>query len=471
MNKLFFHLLLFGFLFSSSFNSNSQSVNSLAENSYDLSIKRFSEALRIRTISSDDPSVFDSSAFRQMKNFLEKSFPFVHANLERTCINEFGYIYRWEGIDKNKDPLVLLAHQDVVPVEEAAEKLWTYPAFSGAIKNDTVWGRGAVDDKGTLIAILEAAENLLQNNQHPLRTVYFCFGHDEETSGHYGAESIAKWFSDRNIHPFLVLDEGLEIIHKNYIPLKTPVALIGVGEKGYATFEVTSRIEGGHSAAPKRETAITILSDALKKVNDDPMPAVLINTVNLFLTSIKNELPGKMRFAISNLWLFKKKLLKEMAKNNGTNSLIRTTIVTTMINSGVKDNVIPSFATATINCRILPGETVEEVENFLTRQINDERIFIKRTSACWNPPPMTSTESGAYKLIDSLTKKIFPQVVTAPLFVVGTTDARFFRSLSEGVINFIPVFDSKGMHGVDERRSINDYLNLIFFFEQLMLCN
>lgn len=406
-----------------------------------------------------------------MKSFLEKSFPFVHANLERICINEFGYIYRWEGIDKNKDPLVLLAHQDVVPVEEAAQKLWTYPAFSGTIKNDTVWGRGAVDDKGTMIAIMEAAENLLQHNQHPLRTVYFCFGHDEETSGHFGAESIAKWFSDQNIHPFLVLDEGLEIIHKNYIPLKTPVALIGVGEKGYATFEVTSRIEGGHSAAPERETAITILNDALKRINDNPMPATLINTARLFLKGIKNELPGKMRLAISNLWLFKKKLLKEMAKNNGTNSLIRTTIVTTMINSGVKDNVIPSFATATINCRILPGETVDEVENFLARQINDERIVIKRTSACWDPPPMTSTGSIAYKLIDSLTQNVFPQVITAPLFVVGTTDARFFRSISEGVINFIPVFDSKGMHGVDERRSIKDYLNLISFFEQLILCN
>jgi carboxypeptidase PM20D1 len=430
--------------------------------------KRFSEALKIKTISNDEFTPFDTTAFLQLKSLMEKSFPLVHKNLKRFIINDFGYIYQWDGKNKTIDPYVFLAHQDVVPVEEAAVDSWTYPAFSGTIAKDTIWGRGAVDDKGTLMAILEAAEKLLGENIIPERTVYFCFGHDEETSGRLGAGSIVKWFKEKEIRPALVLDEGLEIIHKNYISFQKPVALIGVGEKGYASFEITATKPGGHSAAPENETAINILVNALKRINDNPMPARLTYPIKEFLQQIKYQLPGKMRFAISNLWLFKKKLLREMSKNNGTNSLIRTTMVTTILKSGMKDNVIPSFATATINCRIIPGETVADVETYLLKQIGDDRITLKKVGDYWDAAPQTSIGSQSYKTIDSLVKKMMPDVLTAPLFVVGTTDARYFRSISDGVINFIPVIDSKGMHGIDERRSLKDYFNLIHFFQQLM---
>ncbi|MCB0777808.1 MAG: M20/M25/M40 family metallo-hydrolase [Chitinophagaceae bacterium] len=463
------HTILLCFHLLASIGSYSQSNIQKWDHSNEDALARLSGALKIKTISSSSPADFDSASFIQLRIFLENNFPMVHTVLERFEVNRFGYIYKWAGVDKDLAPYVLMAHQDVVPAEDAATADWKYPPFSGTVAEDTIWGRGVVDNKGTMIAILEAAEHLLGQNKKPDRTIYFCFGHDEETSGHLGAESIVNWFEQREIRPALVLDEGLEIIHKNYIPLSTPVALIGIGEKGYATFEAVANIEGGHSAAPHNETAIDILIAALDRVHDHPMPAKLIPATNTFLQKIKHLLPGKMRFGINNLWLFKKKLLKEMGKNNGTNSLIRTTIVTTMINSGVKDNVIPSFAKATINCRILPGQTVNEVEQHLKVQINDDRITLVRTEDCWDPPPATDMHGFAYKKIDSLVSEMFPDAVSAPLFVVGTTDARYFRKISDGVINFLPVTDSKGMHGVNEARAINDYFKLSLFFEKLMM--
>lgn len=469
MKIILLHTLVVCFHLMTSNNLYSQSEKRQWDYNNEDALARISGALKIKTISSSNPADFDSTSYIQLRIFLEQNFPLVHSEIERFDINHFAYIYKWEGLDKKLAPYVLMAHQDVVPAEEAATADWKYPPFAGAIANDTIWGRGVVDDKGTMIAILEAAERLLGQKSRPERTIYLCFGHDEETSGHFGAESMVNWFEQRNIKPALVLDEGLEIIYKNYIPLNTPVALIGIGEKGYATFEAVANIEGGHSAAPYNETAIDILVAALDRVHDHPMPAKLIPATNTFLQKIKHLLPGKMRFGINNLWLFQKKLLKEMGKNNGTNSLIRTTIVTTMINSGVKDNVIPSFAKATINCRILPGQTVSEAEQHLKDQINDNRITLTRTEDCWDPPPATDRHGFAYKKVDSLVREIFPEAISAPLFVVGTTDARYFRKISDGVINFLPVTDSKGMHGVNEARAIQDYFKLILFFEKLMM--
>src|SRR4030095_8794264 len=164
----------------------------------------------------------DSAVFRDFGSFLTRSYPLVHQNLERTVINQFSYIYKWQGKNSSIEPYILMAHLDVVPVEDS-DSNWTKLAFSGSGIKDTIWGRGTVDDKGSLISIMEAAEQLLAQRFTPERTIYFCFGHDEEAGGMNGGGQIAEWFKEKQIRAELVLDEGLEIIEKNYASLKRPL--------------------------------------------------------------------------------------------------------------------------------------------------------------------------------------------------------------------------------------------------------
>jgi carboxypeptidase PM20D1 len=432
----------------------------------DRSVDHLSEAIRIKTISYEDRLV-NREAFVEFRRMLEKNYPLVHRHLQRVIINEFSYIYKWQGSDSSLPPYIFLAHQDVVPIENEAIEKWSVPPFSGRIQNDSVWGRGAADDKVALIGLMEATESLLQDNFRPRETIYLCFGHDEEISGG-GAEAMAAWFKEKNIHAELVLDEGMEVIQKNYFDLKDPIALIGVGEKGYASLELVVEKPGGHSSAPEQETAIDILTSALVRLHDHPSPAHLTQPITAFLHRTKKFMPGTVRFAINYQWLFKKKILKELSKNNGTNAAIRTTIVTTIVSSGMKDNVIPAMAKATVNCRILPGETVSQAEEFIRKTIHDDRVRIQCIGKCWDPSPITSTNSAAFKKIESLVPAYFPGAIITPMFVIGATDSRHFRAISDGVINFNPLIDSKGLHGIDERMSIKDFKRMIAFYADLM---
>ncbi len=430
-----------------------------------------SKAIQFKTISFNDPGQTDVNAFLGFRQFLEKTYPLVHLHLHRTIINDLSYIYEWKGKDSSLSPYVLMAHQDVVPVEDESLSEWTADPFAGTIRNDTIFGRGAVDDKCSLIGIMEAAETLLSQGFQPDRTIYFCFGQDEEVSGTKGAKAIVEWFRQRNIHPELVLDEGLEVIEKKITLFKKPVALIGVAEKGYASFTLTVEKPGGHSAAPEKETAINILSIALVKLNAHPPPAKLIPPIKSFLKRVRSIAPSNMRMAINNLWLFKKVLLKKMGDNNGTNAIIRTTIVPTIIKGGMKDNVIPAVANATVNCRILPGETIEQTEQFIKNEINDSRVKINLQKDNHESSSFTDVKGNAFKKIESLANQFFPRAVEVPMIVIGYTDSRYFRSISNGVINFEPVVDSDGQHGANERRSIVEFKKMIQFYEALMLNN
>ena len=425
------------------------------------------EAISYPTIAYAD-RLSDSAVFRDFGSFLTISYPLIRQNLERTVINQFSYIYKWQGTNSSLEPYILMAHLDVVPVEDS-DSSWTKLAFSGSVIKDTIWGRGTVDDKGSLISIMEAAEQLLAQRFTPERTIYFCFGHDEEAGGTNGGKQIMEWFKERKIRAELVLDEGLEIIEKNYASLKRPLALIGVGEKGYASFELSVNKAGGHSATPEKETAIDILNKALTRLHHKPMKARLTPTINVFFKRVKPYLPSPLRFAISNLWFFKKKFIRKMEGNMGTNAAIRTTIVPTIMNSGVKDNVIPTVARATLNCRILPGETIEDVEAHIRKHLHDDRVQIKPYPNIWNPSdPLTSTTHPSFLKIESLVKQLVPEAVTAPMIVLGATDSRYFRSISNGVINFLPVIDSQGFHGINEHRTTKDLERLIVFYSLLM---
>lgn len=428
-----------------------------------------SQAIQIKTVSFGDTLPIDTTEFLKFRVFLETTYPTVHQKLPRQIFSEFSYVYTWKGKDTTLKPYVIMAHMDVVPVEAIAEKHWTVPSFSGMIKGDTIWGRGAVDDKASAISIFEAAEQLLRENFQPERTIYLCFGHDEEIAGKRGAAKISAWFKEQNIHPELVLDEGGQVDREHFKELNRPVAVIGVGEKGYVNIDLTVEIPGGHSSMPFPETAIDVLNKAIVKIRSQQMPAKITPPIQeLFLrTGPGGALLNRM--ALSNQWLFKSMLITELEKNRQTNALIHTTLVPTIVKAGIKDNVIPSVAKATFNSRILTGETSDDVVNFVKKIVNDERVTVKKqTISLMEPSALTSSEHPMFKKVEAITYKIVPDVIVSPYLMVGATDSRYFRPFSDAVVNFAPMTDAKGFHGIDERIPITDLKRMIFYYKMLM---
>jgi carboxypeptidase PM20D1 len=212
-------------------------------------IRHFQQAIAFRTISNADPALFDSAQFLGFHKFLETAYPNVHSKFTREKVAGYSLLYKWEGRNPDLNPIILMAHQDVVPIEEATKGIWTVDPFGGEVKENFIWGRGTADDKINLVSMLESSEKLLNENFRPERTIYFSFGHDEELGGR-GAKAIASLLKSRNIKADLVLDEGTYITREKVPGMTRPVALIGTSEKGFLSVELTVEIKGGHSRFP-----------------------------------------------------------------------------------------------------------------------------------------------------------------------------------------------------------------------------
>ncbi len=428
-----------------------------------------SSAIQIKTVSFGDTLPVDTVEFRKFKAFLETTYPTVHQKLQRQVFSEFSYVFTWKGKDTTLKPYVIMGHMDVVPVEPVAEKNWLVPSFSGMIKDDTIWGRGAVDDKASVIAILEAAEQLLKENFQPERTIYLCFGHDEEIAGKRGAAKISAWFKEQKIEPELVVDEGGQVDTEHFKELKRPVAVIGVGEKGYVNIDLTVEKPGGHSSMPQQETAIDILNKAIMHIREHQIPANIPAPIQELFTRIGPGGSFINRMALSNQWLFKGMLIAQLEKTKETNALIHTTLVPTIVKAGIKDNVIPSVAKATFNSRILPGESSDDVVNFVIKAINDERVTVKKqTISLMEPSAMTSSDHPMFKRMEDITYKTVPAAIVSPYLMIGATDSRYFRPFSSAVLNFAPMTDAKGFHGINERIPISDLKRMVFYYRLMM---
>ncbi len=448
-------------------NNNQQLVtlDSLPQNA----IEHMSAAIQLKTETPNDDYQFDTATFMQYRKFIEVSYPLIHKSLHRTIVDSFNYIYEWKGTDTSILPMVLMAHYDVVPVEESAVRLWHAKPYGGEIKENYIWGRGVLDDKSSMISILEATEAQLQKGFQPKQTILLCFGADEESSGK-GATAVVKYFKDQHKRFDLVVDEGGEISTEDNQSIKAPIAAIGVGEKGYVTLVLTAQKAGGHSSIPANHTAIDILSRAITKVNDNPIPTKLTTPIKAYLKSISAYNDNFFeKMALSNLWLFESRIVKSLSEQPTSNALIRTTLVPTVFNSGVRDNVIPTFATAYINSRILPGQSSKDVFDYVQKVIDDTNIKITYyKNYMTEPSPTTDVNSKYYKRVEKVVRSVVKDVVVAPMLMVGATDSRNYREVSDGVVNFTPLTDAKGYHGIDERMLISDFQKCFNFYTLLI---
>jgi carboxypeptidase PM20D1 len=434
--------------------------------------EHLSSAVRFQTISRDLAPDVDRGEFLRLHAFLKEVFPHVHAILTREVVNGYTLLYAWPGEDPTLRPIVLMAHQDVVPIAPGSESQWHAGPFSGEIRDGYIWGRGAWDDKGNLMSILEAVESLIAAGFKPRRTIYLAFGHDEENGGAEGATAIASLFKLRGVRPEFVLDEGMFIADGIMPGLDPPVALIGIAEKGSATLKLTTTAPPGHSSMPDSRTAIGSLATALERVEHAPYPAAVGGVAGDMLRVIAPEMHGLNRLALSNLWLLEPLVRGQLAAAPSTNALLRTTAAITVIRGGDKENVLPGTAEAWVNFRLLPGDTVRGVVEHVRRAVDDGRVGIEVLPQSSEASPVASQTSDGYGLISRTVRELFPGVVVAPGLMIGGTDSRHMVGVAENVYRFSPVRaraeDLSRFHGTDERISVENYVEMIRFYETLI---
>jgi carboxypeptidase PM20D1 len=434
-----------------------------------LAARHLAEAIRFRTVSHQDPITNDWAEWDRFDAWLTATYPAAHAVMTREIAAGHTLVYAWPGADRTLAPVVLMAHHDVVPVTEGTEGDWKHPPFEGVVAEDAVWGRGSVDDKGSLIAIFEAVEALANSGFRPRRTVIVLSGHDEEAGG-AGVRAVAASWRSRSLAPLFALDEGLAVVSD--LPLLgRPVALVGVAEKGYATLRITAPAKGGHSSAPPPETGVEVLAKAVLAVASRPFPMRFSGPAADMIRTLAPEAGLGVHVAVANTWLLEPLLIAKISATPAGAASLHTTIAPTMLRGSPKENVLPQDATAWINYRIAPQDTAAQV--MARAETATRRLDVKLAweGPAYDPSPVSSTDSDAYRVIGALASD-GGRVPVAPGLVTATTDSRYLAGIAQQVYRFQPIVaslrDFEMIHGTNEHLTLDNLRRMTDFYSRLI---
>ena len=433
-------------------------------------LEHLAHAVQMDTTVHTDRTLNDPAAMHAMHVFIADTYPHLGEQCIRQVINGQSLLYTWEGADPAAAPIVLMAHMDVVPVEPGTHDDWTVAPFSGAIVDGHLWGRGSLDDKGPLVAILEAVEHLLVDGFVPARTIHLAFGHDEEIGGAEGGRLIADALDERGVRPWFVLDEGGGVVDDLPMMSALPVALVKTTEKGWLSITLTATGEGGHSSIPPASTAAGTLARALVALESNPMPSK-VRALEDLVAAVASRMDPKVRALMTNLRVTGPAVTKLLASKPTTDALIRTTTAITMLSAGVKDNVLPQEATAVVNFRILPGDTVDDVLDHVRNVVGPDIDIAVHGDYSWGPLRPSSIESEAGKVVAAAVVDTFPEAVVAPWTLTGATDSRYYASTAGDIYGFGPFTLDAGMsgiHGTDERVRVADAERAVSFYCRLL---
>lgn len=436
--------------------------------------EHLARAITFKTISHQDPAQIDASAFTGLHEALKEMFPKAHQALTREVVGGHSLLFTWKGKDAGKPPILLMAHQDVVPVEPGTEGEWEKPPFAGTVDGGFVWGRGAMDFKNGVVGILEAVEALLAQGYSPERTVYLAFGHDEEIGGLKGAAAIVELLASRNVKLAYVLDEGMFVTQGILKGIDRPVAFIGLAEKGYVSLELIVESEGGHSSVPPRPTSTGILANAIVRLEANPMPARIQGAARLLFETLAPEMPFGNKVILSNLWLLEPIAKSVLSKSPATDAMLRTTTAPTMLEGSIKENVLPKRPRAVVNFRILPGDTIQSVVDHVNRTVADPRVKVQVLPGGPGKEPSTVSDATGfgYKSIEKTIRQIIPESLVAPSLVLGATDSFHYQRIADGVYRFSPTRltdqDRPRFHGTNERVSVKNFAEQVRFYAQLI---
>ena len=464
----------------------------------DKALRNFAGGIRIPTISNEPYNETNFKPFNEFKSYLKETYPKVYEVMETDSVNTYGLIYRWKGKNSDLKPILFLSHYDVVPVAgynpqdelsspiifqpldrplppiEAYATKWDYPPFSGAVVNGRIYGRGTLDMKVLLFSLMEGAEALITDGFQPERDIWFAFGQDEEVSGREGAVKIADYFKAKELSFDAVYDEGgiVAAPESAIEAIKKPVALVGIGEKGFLTLELTIKGIGGHSSMPPAKSSLVYAAEIINKLNTDQFPARLISPISAFLNNVGGEMNFTSRVAIANQWLLKPILLNVLAKSPASNALIRTTTAITMAKGSDAPNVLASDAKVTVNFRILPGDSVEGVLNHVREICKNYEVDI-RTVSQREASGISPTNVRGYQIIPELISQLYPEAIVTPYISIGGTDAYKYQIVSDHIYRLLPfelnAYEQRTIHNENEYISIENFGRVQWYFKELMM--
>ena len=426
---------------------------------------RLSRLIQCRTESHADEAEDDAAEYAKLEALLPELYPTVHKVCTREKIGRRGLLYRWRG-QTDEAPIILTAHYDVVPAEDAE---WKRPPFAGEIADGMIHGRGTLDTKCTLCAILEAAEALLNEGFTPARDVYLCFGGNEEIMG-YGASEIVDALQTRGVRPAFVLDEGGAIVEKVFPGVRQPAALIGVAEKGSVNYQLECLSEGGHSSAPPTRSPVDRVARACVRIHDKPFPFRVTKPASMLFNGLACHSTPLYRMIFANLWLFGPVLNLLCRKSGGEmNALLRTTIAFTRMQGSASANVLPPRATMTLNARVLQGESIDGVRAALVRRAGDPKISVTVLSGS---EPSGCSDVEGFACIRRAIREVYPGVLVSPYLMIASSDARYYEKLCGYVYRFsgmaLSAEERHMIHGLDERLPVAKLADTVRFYRRVL---
>ncbi len=429
------------------------------------------KAITFKTISNQSNEI-DELEFTSFLKWYDQAFPHVSA-LPLKTFNKYGRVYKWEGTQPDLKPILVMGHYDVVPVVPGTEDQWQEPPYAGHISDGYIWGRGAMDMKGPTITLSNVIDRMIATGYQPERTVYLALHQDEEVGGTLGAVAMAKWMADEGINPILAVDEGGAIAAGIIPGVAQDVAMIGTGEKGYYSLQLTAPGKGGHSSMPPKKTAVGKLSAALVRLENSEFDGGLAGPVRDMYLALGDSVPSYQKYLFANLWLYQPVIEMVMGAEPSANATLRTTIAPTMLEASPKENVLAIEAKAIVNFRIHPHDSKQVVRDHVRKVIRDPEIKIDDTQTFGDEPsPFSDTSGPVWQLVSTTVASIYPEAIVVPSLTVGATDSRHYKAVSDNIYRLSPMRVTEelrgGIHGTNERIAVADLKPMAYLYWRLL---
>lgn len=431
------------------------------------SVFSLQQLIRCKTVSYYDSSLEDNKEFEKLISLLPELYPNVFKICEFKQLPDRALLFKWSGKEAGK-PTVLMAHYDVVPVDETS---WKKPPFDAIIEDGVLWGRGSLDTKVTFNGVLFAANTLIAEGYTPENDIYFAFSGGEEVNGN-GAVNIVNYFKENGITPALVVDEGGAVVENVFPGVKKPCAMVGIAEKGMLNLTFSVKSNGGHASSPAPHTPIGILSKACCKVENNPFKMHITKPAAEMFDTLGRYSSFVFRMIFANMWLFSGVLNMICKKSGGElNALLRTTVAFTQSEGSSAPNVIPPRATMTANLRLNPKDTVDSAVEYIRKTINDENVELT-VGSNMNPSRVSQTNCESWDKVASAVANTWKGCIVSPYLMVQCSDSRHWGIISDKVYRFSAMDLTKeeraSIHGHNEKIRLETANSAVEFYIRLM---
>ena len=433
----------------------------------DAAVSALQQLLRCRTISYFDRSLEDDAEFEKLIRLLPELYPRVFDVCSVQQLPDRALLFRWPG-KSDAAPCVMMAHYDVVPVDESG---WDKPPFEAIIEDGVMWGRGTLDTKVTFNGVLSAANHLIGQGFVPENDMYFAFSGGEEVNG-MGAVNIVGYFKEHQIQPAMVVDEGGAVVENVFPGVKSPCGLIGIAEKGMMNVCYSTRSGGGHASAPLPKTPVLTLSNACRNVLRHPFKMHITKPAGDLFDTLARHSSFLYKVIFANLWCFSP-VLDLICRSSGgeMNALVRTTTAFTMMEGSNARNVIPVEAKLISNMRLNPADSVASAKAYLEKVVDDESVKITVLES-FEPSPISRTDCAAWDKVATAVAETWPGCIVSPYLMVQCSDSRHYRDLSDKVYRFsamdLTSEERKTIHGNNERVRLDCAMRAVEFYIRLM---